>query len=71
MKQDNTPEWMRPVVMEPLTQAFPQFEEVKEFRSKICLFSHDRSRVFDVVSPRYKLIEHGKIYESKIGRAHV
>lgn len=57
-----TPEWMKPIVHVPLTQAFPQFKEVKEFRSKVCLFSHDRSRVFDVVSSKYQVIEHGEAY---------
>ena len=58
-----TPEWRRPVVRVPLTQAFPQLEEIKEFKSKVCLFNEDRSRVFDVVSPRYQLVEHGQAYD--------
>lgn len=53
------PDWRRPVVAQTLTQAFPQLAEVKEFRNKVCLFSHDRTRVFDVVSPRYQVVDHG------------
>lgn len=56
------PAWMKPIIHVPLTQAFPQFKEVKEFRSKVCLFSHDRSRVFDVVSSKYQVIEHGEAF---------
>ena len=52
------PEWQRPVIAVPLQQAFPELGEVKEFRSKVCLFNHDRSRIFDVVSPRYQVIPH-------------
>lgn len=55
-----TPDWRRPVIRMPLAQAFPEFSEVKEFKSKVCLFSEDRSRVFDVVSDRYQLVEHGQ-----------
>lgn len=54
----SVPEWQRPVVAVPLQQAFPELGEVKEFRSKVCLFNHDRSRIFDVVSPRYQVIPH-------------
>ncbi len=52
------PEWRRPVVSVPLAQAFPEFNEVKEFRSKVCLFNEDRTKVFDVVSDRYQVIPH-------------
>ena len=52
------PEWQRPLVAVPLQQAFPQLGEIKEFRSKTCLFNHDRTRLFDVVSSRYQVIEH-------------
>lgn len=55
-----TPEWRKPVVAVPLTQAFPALGEVKEFKSKICLFNHDRTRVFDVVSDKYHVIDHGQ-----------
>lgn len=57
---DETPAWRQPVIAVPLTQAFPALGEVKEFKSKVCLFNHDRSRVYDVVSNRYKVIEHTK-----------
>lgn len=57
-------EWRQPVIKVPLTQAFPQLDEVKEFRSKICLFNHDRTKVFDVVSPKYQVIEHGKAFDT-------
>lgn len=58
------PEWRKPVVRVPLTQAFPQFDQIKEFRSKVCLFSEDRSKLYDVVSPRYQLVEHGKAIDA-------
>lgn len=54
------PEWRKPVIAVPLTQAFPALGEVKEFKSKICLFNHNRTKVFDVVSDKYKVIDHGK-----------
>lgn len=54
-----TPEWQKPVVRVPLNQAFPQMGELREFKNKVCLFSADRSRLYDVVSPRYQLVEHG------------
>lgn len=53
------PEWQKPVIRVPLNQAFPQMGEIKEFKNRICLFSEDRSRLYDVVSPRYQLVEHG------------
>jgi len=52
------PAWKKPVIRVPLNQAFPQMGELKEFKNKICLFSEDRSTLFDVVSPRYQLVEH-------------
>lgn len=58
------PDWRKPVVRMPLTQAFPQFEQVREFKSKICLFNEDRTKVFDVVSDRYQLVEHGKAIDA-------
>lgn len=54
------PEWRREVVAVPLQQAFPELGEVKEFRSKVCLFNHDRTKVFDVVSNRYQVVPHGQ-----------
>lgn len=54
------PDWQRPIVAVPLTQAFPQFNEIKEYRSKVCLFNEDRTRLFDVVSNRYQVIPHGE-----------
>lgn len=58
--QITVPEWRKPVVAVPLTQAFPELNEVKEFKSKVCLFNHDRTRVFDVVSDKYHVIDHGQ-----------
>lgn len=58
------PEWRRPIIQVPLTQAFPQLDEVKEFRSKICLFNHSRTKVFDVVSPKYQVITHGEVFDT-------
>lgn len=57
--QEPVPEWRRPVIRETLAQAFPALGEIKEFRNKVCLFSSDRTKVYDVVSPRYQLVEHG------------
>lgn len=55
---DAVPEWQRPVVRVPLAQAFPLLGEVKEFKNRVCLLSHDRTKCFDVVSDRYQLVEH-------------
>ena len=53
-------EWRKPIIAVPMNQAFPELGEVKEFRSRTCLFNHDRSKLFDVVSPKYQVIDHGK-----------
>lgn len=53
-----TPEWQKPVIRVPLTQAFPQLSEIREFKNRVCLFNEDRTRCYDVVSPRYQLVEH-------------
>ncbi len=58
------PEWQKPIVKVPLAQAFPELGEVKEFKSKVCLFNHDRTKVFDVVSDRYQVIEHSTAMQS-------
>jgi len=55
-----TPNWAKPIVRVPMNQAFPQLGEVREFKNRVCLFSEDRSTLFDVVSPRYNVLEHGK-----------
>lgn len=52
------PQWRKPVLRVPLSQAFPQLGEVREFKSRICLFNSNRTQLFDVVSPRYQLVEH-------------
>lgn len=65
---DAKPVWMMPIIHVPLQQAFPALGEVKEFSNKICLFNHDRTKVFDVVSPKYQVIEHGDAY-ARINRA--
>ncbi len=62
------PLWKMPIIHVPLQQAFPALGEVKEFSNKICLFNHDRTKVFDVVSPKYQVIEHADAY-SRINRA--
>lgn len=59
-KIEQTPEWRKPIIAVPLSQAFPQLGEVKEFRSRKCLFNHDRTKLFDVVSPKYQVVEHGE-----------
>lgn len=57
------PEWQQPIISVPLTQAFPALGEVREFRNKQCLFNHDRSKLFDVVSSRYQPIPHTEALE--------
>jgi hypothetical protein len=52
------PEWKKAPVAMPLNQAFPEFDQVREYRSKQCIFNHDRSRLFNVVSRKYQVIEH-------------
>lgn len=52
------PEWQKHAIAVPLTQAFPQLGEVKEFKNKTCIFNSDRTRLFDVVSPRYQIVQH-------------
>lgn len=52
------PEWNKPAIIVPLAQAFPQLGEVKEFKSKQCIFNHDRTQLFDVVSSRYQMVQH-------------
>lgn len=54
------PAYAQPIIRVPMNQAFPQLGEVREFANKVCLFSHDRSQLFDVVSPRYNVMEHGR-----------
>lgn len=53
-----TPEWRQPIITVPLTQAFPELGQVKEFRSKKCIFNHDRTKLFNVVSTKYAAIDH-------------
>lgn len=60
----DVPEWQQPVIAVPLSQAFPQFDEVKEFRSRVCLFNHNRTKLFDVVSPKYQVVPHGQAIQS-------
>lgn len=55
---DSSPEWQKQAISVPLTQAFPQLGEVKEFKNKNCIFNHDRTKLFDVVSPRYQIVQH-------------
>ena len=59
-----TPAWAKPVIRVPLNQAFPQLGEVREFKNKIALFNHDRTKLFDVVSPRYNVMEHGRAVQA-------
>lgn len=53
-----TEEWRRKPVIMPLTQAFPEFKDVREFRSRNVIFNQDRSRLFNVVSRNYQLVDH-------------
>lgn len=58
-----TPIWKQPVVKRPLNQEFPDLGSVREFRNKVCLFNHDRTRIFNVVSSKYNLVEHSLLYD--------
>lgn len=57
------PVWRRPTVSVPLAQAFPQLGEIKEFKERVCIFNEDRSKLFNVVSPRYAIIPHGTVID--------
>ena len=63
MENAPIPEWRKPIISVPLQQAFPQIGEVKEFKNKVCLFNHDRSKLLDVVSPRYQVIQHSEAFD--------
>ena len=54
------PEWRKPIIAVPLSQHFPELSQVKEFRSKQVLLSHDRSKLFDVVSSKYRVVQHSQ-----------
>lgn len=60
----NTPEWRQPVIAVPLSQHFPELAQVKEFRSKQVLLSHDRSKLFDVVSSKYRVVPHAQAIDT-------
>lgn len=50
----------KPIVI-PLRQQFPELGQVAEFKDRLCIFSHDRSVLHGVVSPRYQLVDHGEL----------
>lgn len=54
------PEWQRPIIAVPLAQHLPDLAQVKEFRSKQVLLNHDRTRLFDVVSDKYRVLPHSE-----------
>lgn len=58
------PEWRKPIIAVPLSQHFPELSQVKEFRSKQVLLSHDRSKLFDVVSSKYRVVQHGQALDT-------
>lgn len=60
----NVPEWRKPIIAAPLSQHFPELAQVKEFRSKQVLLSHDRSKLFDVVSSKYRVVQHGQALDT-------
>lgn len=60
-------EWSKPVMVVPLVQAFPEFNDVKTFRSKKCIFAHDRSKLFNVVSSKYEVVDHDSAIKSARG----
>ena len=51
-------EWKNDPVVLPLKQAFPEFGSIKEYASRQCIFSHDRSRVFAVAGKNYQPVPH-------------
>lgn len=58
------PEWRKPIVAVPLSQHIPELSQVKEFRSKLVLLNHDRSKLFDVVSSKYRVVQHGQAIDT-------
>lgn len=61
---DTLPEWAKTPIRIPLKQAFPEFESVREYRNRFCIFNSDRSQLINVVSPRYQLIPHRELLET-------
>jgi hypothetical protein len=64
----NDPIWDQPIETLPLIQAFPQFNEIKEFKDKNVVLTADHERLFSVISPRKKIIHHRDAVEM-IGNA--
>lgn len=58
------PEWRKPVISVPLTQAFPAFGTITEFKKKRCIFNHDRTKLFNVVSEKYQVIDHASAIDT-------
>lgn len=60
----NVPDWRKPIIAVPLSQHIPELAQVKEFRSKQVLLNHDRSKLFDVVSSKYRVVQHGEALDT-------
>lgn len=56
--------WRKPVAVMPLGQYIPKLAQVKEFRSKQVLLSHDHTRLFDVVSSKYRVVQHAEAVDT-------
>jgi len=64
----NDPIWDQPIEVLPLIQAFPQFNQIKEFKDKNVVLTADHEKLFSVISPRKKIFEHRQAVEM-IGEA--
>ena len=64
----NDPIWDQPIEILPLIQAFPQFNQIKEFKDKNVVLTADHEKLFSVISPRKKIFEHRQAVEM-IGEA--
>lgn len=57
-------EWKRNPVVVPLKQAFPELGTVREFRSRQCIFSHDRKHLYAVAGKNYQPVPHSLLIDS-------
>jgi hypothetical protein len=51
-------DWKNDPVVLPLNQAFPELNQVREFQSRQCIFSHDRKKIFAVAGKNYQPVPH-------------
>jgi hypothetical protein len=57
-------EWKDDPVVMPLTQAFPELNQVREFRSRQCIFSSDRKQVYAVTGKNYQPVPNRVLIDS-------